>query len=220
MFGGAVTAGSILWSLLFPAHSKGYFLPLTDTLPAIFAGYLAWVIFLEFLFATKQKSITNKYRFLIINVIFLAGLISIGHFAHRFKKLTIEYANIINKEGKLNYYAEAQVLKKYGEKVLWTNMTPVWVSYFSNSVVPGRCDLKGLKNRTIESCSNFFINSKASIVRFEKPDYFVFSKTKLSGNVPAHSEQNLVEMESFLQQNLELVYEGKAFKIFAFHKLD
>lgn len=211
----SLSAGVFVWNLVFPAHSIGYFLAITELLPAYFFSFLFWLIILNNA-KTIQKIARKGFKKQARLIYILILIVLLGHFVYRSGKFIEELNNIIINENKYNFFENAKTLSKLSDSVIWTNMTSVWVGYFTDTVVPGRTTLDALKNQDLNKCFNLFINSRQPLHFYKKPKYFIFSETHLSGNTEGHDSESIKKMEFYLKENLSLVEKFKNFSVYEF----
>ena len=214
--------GVLSWYILFPAHALGYTLSFVDTLPGLIAGVSCWnlVIYSAMigLRALKQASGSfNKNKLRIRNIKFVYSFIILAlitHVAYRSLKFTVDFQEIIKNEKEKGYFEQGNKLSKYAKNIVWTNMTSVWVGFFTNSVVPGRATLEALSARDLSKCLNIFINSGQSLERLMMPEYFIFSSNFTSGNTEGHDEKSLKKLKDFLDKNAALIEEHYCYSIY------
>jgi hypothetical protein len=215
--------GVLSWYILFPAHALGYILSFTDTLPGLLAGISCWSLVAYSarrvaLRAIRQNNNSlNKSKLRIRNIKFLYLIICmvlITHVAYRGSKFSVDFQEIISNEKKNGFFQNGVKLSKYSNSIVWTNMTSVWVSFFTNSVVPGRATLEALNSRDSSECLNLFINSSQSSLRFRKPEYFIFSSNFLSGNTEGHDEKSIKKLQYFLEKNATLIEEHYCYSVY------
>ena len=129
-------------------------------------------------------------------------------------KFAGDLKEIIKNEKENGYFEHGAKLSMYAKKIVWTNMTSVWVGFFTNSIVPGRATLAALSSRDLSKCLNIFVNSRQDSERLEVPEYFIFSSKFTSGNTEGHDEKSLKELKSFLDKTTTLIEENYCYSIY------
>ena len=186
----------ISWDIAFPAHGQTYFLPICGwgVIPAIVMG-VTCVLSIE---SIRQENRLWKTMITFLLVIMLLTPV----FESMKRSASSAYKDIRRSE-----YNRLSNLTKYSDEVIWANMPSVYVSYFTKSVVAGRCNVEAIKKMDLSFCANVWINSKSlkSIELLKKPTLFVYSKNYLSGDMRGSTPEHLETLPAYLGQNFHLI---------------
>lgn len=209
----AIFSGSISWAILFPAHAAGYGLPPSINLAAVVAALMFWKIYN--IFANKSQyfiSFKNKNLFLVI--VFCLQILPFCHFFYRSSKSIFEIKNIVKMEKEENVFEELSYFRNYQDKVIWTNVSAVFISFFCNTPVVGRLTNNEILEQNISKARNFLINSRANKDKYNHPDLIVISNQLKSGGMKEFSAEEYFNLKQQLEKKSYEIIEKKRFTVF------
>jgi hypothetical protein len=187
---------AISWYIIFPAHAQGYLIP-------VFGWGAISAIIMGGVCVLSIQSISKESCPLKTAVIFLLILLLVIPVFESMKRTGTNAYKEMNKSA----YKTISKLGKYSSEVIWTNLTSVYVGYFTHSVVPGRCTIEAIKRKDLSFCDSILINSTSTQSRelLKKPTLFVYSKNYLSGNMRESTPEQLEVFQVYLKNNFRLI---------------
>ena len=216
--------GQIAWAVLFPAHMVGYGNIIFYTSLRFFFLLLITLIFNTLLSALPETSGKSFINFQIIqnNKIFKKGKIDLKCNIHRslefvasfFICVLFYYITTVNwkffSSSKLGFEVPSVILEKIDKKVVYTNMSSIYLSYSADTaLVSGRCSPEAFLYKSPTFCLNNFEKLKENFSTLSEPEYFVFSKDYRSGNTLWSTDEELLKFQKMLDQYLFKVLEAK-----------
>lgn len=216
--------GQIAWAILFPAHMVGYGNIIFYTSLRFFFALLTVLIFSTVLQALPKASGNSVINFQLIqnNKIFKKGKIDLKFGIRRSLEFTASifvcvifyYITTINWKffsyAKQGFEVPSIILEKIDKKVVYTNMSSIYLSYSSDSaLVSGRCSPEAFLYKSPAFCLNNFEKVKENFSVLSEPQFFVFNKDYRSGNTLWSTDEELSKFQKILDTNLFKVLEIK-----------
>ena len=214
--------GQIAWAILFPAHMVGYGNIIFYTSLRFFFALLTVLIFSNVLQALPKASGKSALNFQLMqnNKIFKKGKIELKFGIRRSLEFTgsifvcviFYYITTINWKffsySKQGFEVPSIILEKIDKKVVYTNMSSIYLSYNSDSaLVSGRCSPEAFLFKSPAFCLNNFEKVKENFSVLSEPKYFVFNQDYRSGNTLWSSDEELVKFQKVLDKHLIKVLE-------------
>jgi hypothetical protein len=180
------------WDVLFFKHANGYTNPILDGV--LFASTLLTAYFGGMRFVSdKEYMVGWSYK---LSTAFICATLSFYSLA----RITV------NSDATKSYVLPQELESLLKGKVVLTNMSAIFLQHdLPQTLVLGRCEPGVLDNfDTKEHCLNYFYSSKDGEFAADagKPDYFVFARAPMSGNMRWSSDTNLALFQSILDTQL------------------
>ena len=216
--------GQIAWAVLFPAHMVGYGNIIFYTSLRFFFVLLTVLIFSALLQSFPKANGISLINFQIFQNkrIFKKGKIvlkfgiyrSLEFIASIFVCVVFFYITTVNwkffNHSKQGFDVPSVILEKIDKKVVYTNMSSIYLSYSSDTaLISGRCSPEAFLYKSPAFCLNNFEKVKEKFSVLSEPQYFVFNKDYRSGNTPWSTDEELVKFQRILDQHLFKVLEIK-----------